>query len=416
MKKYWKICFTVGFSIFLLFLAIYYWNSVSRLLRLLIGAVSPLITGAAMAYAINIPMSFFERHYFPKTRNRLLLRSRRPVCMFSSVVLLLALISLVVSLVLPQLISSVKLIFTQLPGSIEDLIAIIDRFNILPDDIINMLEQVDWNSRIGTIISMLSSGITSVADALISAVTSVFSWLVTVFLSLIFALYVLGSKETLARQYHKVSSYYLREHWCHNINYLFHTLDDCFHKFIVGQCTEALILGILCTSGLLILRMPYATMIGTLVAFTALIPIAGAYIGAAVGAFMVLTVSPVKALVFLIFLVLLQQFEGNVIYPKVVGYSIGLPGIWVLTGVTVGGGLFGVIGMLIGVPITAAIYRLVREDVNGRSRFTGSGKLSDAGDPPQSVVVPASTAPPPTPTPAPAPSGKTRRGGSKRKR
>ena len=144
-------------------------------------------------------------------------------------------------------------------------------------------------------------------------------------------------------------------------------LNNSFHNYIVGQCTEAVILGILCTIGMLILRLPYASMIGALIAFTALIPVAGAYIGAGVGAFMILTVSPVKALVFLIFLVVLQQLEGNIIYPKVVGSSIGLPGIWVLAAVTVGGGILGIGGMLLGVPVTAALYQIIKDDIKERT-------------------------------------------------
>ncbi|WP_277215231.1 AI-2E family transporter [Pseudoflavonifractor capillosus] len=141
-------------------------------------------------------------------------------------------------------------------------------------------------------------------------------------------------------------------------------LNECFHKYIVGQCTEALILGGLCTLGMLILQLPYATMTGAVIAFTALIPVAGAYIGAGVGAFMILTVSPVKAIIFLIFIVILQQLEGNLIYPRVVGSSMGLPGIWVLAAVTVGGGVMGIPGMLLCVPLAAAFYKLLREDVN----------------------------------------------------
>ena len=142
--------------------------------------------------------------------------------------------------------------------------------------------------------------------------------------------------------------------------------NDSFHRFIVGQCTEAVILGVLCILGMLIFRFPYAMMIGTLVGFTALIPIAGSYIGAIVGAIMILTVSPLKSLLFLLFIVVLQQIEGNLIYPRVIGKSIGLPSLWVLAAVTVGGSLMGVMGMLIGVPIVAALYRLLKEDMDMR--------------------------------------------------
>lgn len=149
--------------------------------------------------------------------------------------------------------------------------------------------------------------------------------------------------------------------------YFLSVLNDSFHRFIVGQCTEAVILGVLCMLGMFILRLPHAVMIGTLIGFTALIPVAGAYIGAAAGALMILTVSPIKALIFLIFLIILQNVEGNIIYPKVVGKSIGLPALFVLAAVTIGGGLFGVIGMLVGVPLTAAVYRLLKEDVEQKN-------------------------------------------------
>ena len=157
---------------------------------------------------------------------------------------------------------------------------------------------------------------------------------------------------------------YMSTGLCANVHHVLSVLNECFHKYIVGQCTEALILGGLCTLGMLILQLPYATMTGAVIAFTALIPVAGAYIGAGVGAFMILTVSPVKAIIFLIFIVILQQLEGNLIYPRVVGSSMGLPGIWVLAAVTVGGGVMGIPGMLLCVPLAAAFYKLLREDVN----------------------------------------------------
>ena len=151
-------------------------------------------------------------------------------------------------------------------------------------------------------------------------------------------------------------------------------LDDCFHRYIVGQCIEAVILGSLCMLGMLLFGFPYATMVGTLVGVTALIPIAGAYIGAIVGAIMILTVSPVEALLFLVFIVILQQLEGNLIYPRVVGASLKLPALWVLAAITVGGSVMGIVGMLLGVPLAAAAYRLLREDVGRRERLNNQKK------------------------------------------
>ena len=179
-------------------------------------------------------------------------------------------------------------------------------------------------------------------------------------------MYVLLDKEKLGRQTKCLIRTYVPRA-SERIFYVTRVVDESFHSFIVGQCIEAVILGILCIIGMLIFQFPYAVMIGVFIGFTALIPIAGAYIGAAVGAIMILTVSPLQAVQFLIFIVVLQQLEGNLIYPKVVGESIGLPGIWVLTAITVGGGVLGIGGMLIAVPLFATGYRLLKEDVIRRT-------------------------------------------------
>jgi len=217
---------------------------------------------------------------------------------------------------------------------------------------------------INQIIGVLTSGIGSAAEILITSVSSVFSGVVTALLSAIFAIYILAGKEKLADQFLRLGNRYLKPAWMGKVRYVVDTMNDCFHKYVVGQCIEAVILGGLCTVGMLILQLPYALMIGAVIAFTALIPVAGAYIGGAIGAFIILMESPVKALIFLIFLVVLQQLEGNIIYPRVVGSSLGLPAIWVLAAVTVGGGVMGIPGMLLGVPLAATVYRLIRNDVN----------------------------------------------------
>ena len=184
---------------------------------------------------------------------------------------------------------------------------------------------------------------------------------------MIFSIYLLLGKDRLKGQLMRLIKHYLSEKWYNRLFYLIKVLDDSFHRYIIGQCTEAVVLGVLCTAGMFLLRLPYAPMIGALVGFTALIPVAEAYIGAFVGALMLLTVSSVKSLVFLIYILILQQIEGNLIYPKVVGSSIGLPGIWVLAAVTIGGGIMGVTGMLFGVPVAAAVYKIIKDDINGNS-------------------------------------------------
>lgn len=204
---------------------------------------------------------------------------------------------------------------------------------------------------------------------MISAASSFFSSVVAMLVGVIFSIYLLLGKDRLAGQGRRLMSRYLRPSWNRKALYVLGVLNDSFRSYIVGQCLEAVILGTLCTLGMTALRLPYGTMVGTLIAFTALIPVAGAYIGGAVGALMIFSVSPSKALIFIVFLVILQQVEGNLIYPRVVGSSLGLPAIWVLAAVTIGGGILGVAGMLLGVPIAAAVYRLLKDDLNRPQSF-----------------------------------------------
>ena len=309
-------------------------------------------------------MHFYESHYFTASNDSKIIKSRRPVCMIASFLTLAVIVFLLIWLVVPELVKSVELLVSQIPEAINDLLIWLDKTGILTEDLLAPLSTVDWKAKLEQIISVLASGVGSVMDTTINIVSSVASGTVTIVLAVIFSIYLLLGKEKLRNQADRILNKCINKDIYAKIKYLLCVLDDCFHKYIVGQCTEAVILGILCTVGMLVLGIPYATMTGTVIAFTALIPVAGAYIGASVGAFMILTVSPMKAVVFLIFLVILQQVEGNVIYPRVVGSSMGLPAIWVLTAVTIGGGMMGIMGMFVGVPVAAAIYRLLREYVN----------------------------------------------------
>lgn len=378
MKLEWKVCFRVGVSVFLLYLCIHYWTSVAGMLGVFVGAISSLLLGGVIAYLINILMTFYEKHYFVKSEKKVVEKSRRPVCMVAAFVTLIAIAVLIVWLVASQLVDCLKLIFAELPYAINSLIELLDKNNLLPQNISDMLSSINWQSKIQQIFSFVNTGVGNFLNVIVATVTSVFSGVVTGFLGVIFAIYLLLGKEKLGKQADKVLKRYLKTSWYNKTMYVLSVINDCFHRYIVGQCIEAVIIGILCTIGMLLLRLPYATMIGSLIGFTALIPVAGAYIGAIVGAFMILMISPVQALIFLVFLVILQQLEGNLIYPKVVGTSLGLPAIWVLAAVTVGGGMLGVIGMWLGVPIAAVCYRLLREDVNKNSK-EASREIRDNG-------------------------------------
>ena len=369
MKPEWKSCLKIGTTIFLLYLAIHYWENAAAFLGMLLGAATPLLIGCVIAYIVNIVMRVYERHYFPKSEKAIARTSRRPVCMVAAMISLVVVVGLIVWLIVPQLYSCVELLLSLIPDAMRSVIAWAEKYQIVPENILDALAGIDWRSRLSQIINTVLAGVGNVMGFAINMVMSVFSGVVTALMSIIFAVYLLTGKEKLGNQCNRLMQRYLKDSWNRKLQNLLKTLNECFHKYIVGQCTEALILGGLCLVGMLVLQLPYAPMISALIAFTALIPVAGGYIGAGIGAFMILTVSPVKALIFLIFIVVLQQLEGNIIYPKVVGSSMGLPAIWVLAAVTIGGGIMGIIGMVISVPIAATAYRLLQKDLNRSSEI-----------------------------------------------
>ncbi len=365
----WKTCFRVGVSIFLLYLCISYFSGAINIVSAVVGAASPIIIGAVMAYILNILMSAYEKLYFPKSQKAAAIKTRRPICIILAYLTLIAIISLVVWLIIPRLIDCVEIIIKVAPGAINDSIKNIQTLEFLPQEIRAFVSEFDWNDSVRGATELLASGIGGIMGTVIQTISSVFSGIITAFLAIVFSAYMLANKDELLGGIRKVAKHYINDNWYGKTKYFLHVLNKSFRGYIVGQCVEAVVLGVLCTVGMFIFGFPYATMIGALIAFTALIPIAGAYIGGAVGAFMIMTESPIKAVLFIVFLVILQQLEGNLIYPRVVGVSLGLPGIWVLAAVTIGGGIFGVVGMLLGVPITAAFYRILKHNLKNKSKF-----------------------------------------------
>ena len=362
MRVEWKTCARIGVTAFLLYLAVHYWESAANLAMMAASAALPLVLGGVIAYVANILMSFYERKI--RCKSKLWQKSKRTVCMILAFVTVIAALILLIQLIIPQLVSCFGVLIEALPGAIETVYNWLEetfgisawmqgRMDTLPSG------ETDWEGTINKLAGVLLNGVGGAMNAVLAVTSSVVDGVITLFLSLIFAIYMLIGKEKLASQFDRLMNRLLGEAHCAKIESVLHILNDCFHNYIVGQCLEAVILGSLCAVGMMILRLPYALMIGALVGVLALIPIAGAYIGAAVGAVMIFSVSPVQALVFLIFLVVLQQIEGNLIYPRTVGSSLGLPGLWVLASVTIGGSVMGVLGMILFVPLTAAVYRLL---------------------------------------------------------
>ncbi len=356
-----RICLTAGAVLFALFLLIHYWDSIGGLFGLLSEGLTPLLIGAVTAYLVNILMSFFERK-LPNVGPLRMSGVRRGVSLTLALLCIIGIIVLVLVLVIPQFFNCIRTLVLKAPAAIEQMLSNPIIASFMPEDWESQLTSINWTTLIDTALSILRSGLLGGANV----ISTGFSVVVDVVLGLVFALYILIDKNNLSRQLQKLGRAYLKPDPVYKIEKIVTVLNKSFHKYVVGQCVEAFILGSLCALGMMILRLPYFGMIGALVGVTALIPVAGCWIGAIVGAFMILSISPTKALIFLIFLLILQQVENNLIYPKVVGTSVGLSGMWVLAAVTIGGTMMGVGGMMVSVPLTATIFQLLREDVNRR--------------------------------------------------
>ena len=372
MKKAIKRYFGLGIVLFVLFLLIHYWESIESIGQVILYAITPLLGGIVIAYIVNIPMSFYENYLFGRFKNKVMVTIKRPLCMLLSFVTVGIIIFAVVFLILPELSECINIIIKVVPPYIRktylELEAKYELSSFISQSVLSQFEDIkDVTDVVSKIIEWFFNGFGNVVGSVFSIVTAVFTTVFSVFMSFVFAVYLLLGKEMLFSGINKTTKAYLNEKKVDGLANVVHIADESFHSFIVGQCTEAIILGVLCIIGMSIFGFPYATMIGTLIGFTALIPIAGAYIGAAIGAVMILTAgSWVEALLFVVFIIILQQFEGNLIYPKVVGASIGLPGIWVLAVITVSGSLGGIPAMLVGVPVFATVYRIVKGNVNNR--------------------------------------------------
>lgn len=366
----WRTCIRAGITVVAVYLACTYWHSLTAVAGLALGAGAPLLLGACIAYVANILMTCFERHFFPKSRKPAVKKLRRPVCMLLAFATVVAAVAWMISTVIPELLRCVNMLLASLPGALRDLFAwlekefqlstLLEGTNLMPG------ENFDWQGAVKSAVGFVMTGVGGVMGAAVSVVTALFSTVVTLFLAVVFAVYLLAGKETLGAQCRRMLQTYLGKDVSGKALDVLAVLDDSFHSFIVGQCTEALILGALCFLGMMVFGFSNPLTISVMVGFTALIPIAGAYLAAAAGAFMLFVESPMMALLFVVFLTVLQQIEGNLIFPRVVGSSIGLPAVWVLAAVTIGGGMLGIFGMLLGVPVAAALYRLLGRDLRLR--------------------------------------------------
>ncbi len=338
---------------------------VREMISSVVGLVMPLIIGFAIALIINVPMGFFESIMFKKPKKNVSLKLKRTLSFIISLVLILGILAGVVWLVIPELVDAVKVI---VDGALEyiDMLSNMSREEIAQLPFGKLLLDIDWQKTLSTVQNWLKTQGGDIVNTAVGTVSSVVSGVYDFFIAFVFAVYIIFNKETLKKQVSRLMRVWIPKNVADFTIHATTILGKNFKNFVSGQSLEAVILGVMCMIGMLILRIPYAPMVGALVGVTAIIPVVGGFIGAFVGAFMILTVSPIKAVIFLVFVLVLQQLEGNIIYPKVMGNSVHLPSIWILAAVTIGGGLAGAVGMLLAVPVASTIYILVREATQKR--------------------------------------------------
>ena len=331
------------------------------------GILFPFVLGGAIAFVINVPMSFLEKKIFGKTKdgNKMGEKLARPISLLLTIILAVGVIALVMFGVIPQLTRTMGSLMISIANFVPQMQNWIREFSHNNQDIMKLVNQVQFNQdqAIKWGISILGSGAGNMMNTTMSAVGSIVSGFATFFIAFSFACYILFQKEKLHVQIRKVFFAFIPIQKAEAFLKICSLTYQTFANFLTGQCVEAVILGSMFVVTLSILKMPYALLIGTLIAFTALIPIFGAFIGCAVGCFLIFMVSPKQAVLFIIVFLILQQIEGNLIYPHVVGGSVGLPSIWVLAAVTIGGNLMGIVGMLIFIPLVSVLYTIFREFV-----------------------------------------------------
>ena len=355
----------------LLLVVVLFWSRISEALSFLTGILKPFILGGALAFILNLPLSFLEKKVFRNLKGRGE-KFKRPLSIFLSLVFVLLLILILLLTVVPEVISA----FESIISSIPSLVTRVESWNndVLTPVLKNNPEllkslETNWDSLLSKSLSFLKDGLSSLLSSTLVAANSLISSITSFVVALIFAIYVLGDKERLERQFRSLLKAYTSKETEEYVLHVFSVLHRSFSSFISGQCLEAVILGSIFILVLSILRFPYSVMIGVVVMFSALLPIVGAFIACIFGAFIILLSSPVKALYFVVIFLIIQQLENNLIYPRVVGSSVGLPALWVFFAVTLGGALFGVLGMLFFIPVFSAVFVLLKEDVGRRIRW-----------------------------------------------
>ncbi len=339
------------------------WSFITYIIKIFM----PFIIGVMIAFVLNVLLNVVENKLFKKLNEKngkVWKKIKRPTSLITTFIIIIALIAFILGLLIPQLKNTATIFTENFDSYKKESIKILDKIGIDDKDIKVLNKNIEKIK--GEVTSYVGDNKQEIVQTTFGVASSVVGTITSLVLGIVFAIYILLKKEDLARQSRKVLKAYLPEKKEKRIREIANLSNKTFGNFISGQCLEALIIGVLCFIGMFILQIPYASTISVLVGFTALIPVFGAFIGTVIGAFLILMVDPTKAIIFIIFILILQQLEGNLIYPKVVGKSVGLPGIWVMVAVTVGASIAGVLGMLLSVPICSVLYSILKTDVNNR--------------------------------------------------
>lgn len=360
--KQYKNLWMFGFIIVCVILFIVNFSVVVSGLQAIWNSITSLLLGAMLAFILNLLMDPFE-DWFKKSDKPFLKNHARPFALALSIVCFLAIILVLISIVVPNMVSAIKVLtdeapryYTELQDLIRNFLEKFPMLNMTGDSAANF--NINWKQVFDTVANFITKGFGGAMNGTIGLVNSVVSSLVNLFVIIVFAIYVLSEKERFVKLYYFFTGLYMKPQSEHRLTADLRIFNNSFKAFVGGELIEACILTTMCTVGMLILQLPYALMIGILVGVINMIPMVGAFIGGGIGAFIIFTISPLKCLIFLIFLCVIQQIESNVFFPRIIGNRVGLPGIYVMITIVVGGSLFGVFGMVLGVPFMAALYKI----------------------------------------------------------
>lgn len=358
-----KILGIITFTL-LLYTGLNNFKEVLKGIHIGVKLLSPFLLGGCIAFIMNVPMRFIESKLMKSWKIKP--QAKRGISLILTIIFFIILFFLVTVLVLPELGRTIGDLFVSIPDSLKKFQEWLLSKNIPWPEIKTYIENwnMDWNSIITKGLTFLKSGLLGSFFTTVGVVSSIVSGVTNFIIGFVFAIYILLQKEILSKQIRKVCYAFLPTKQADTLFYISHLTEKIFSNYLTGQCLEAFILGMMFFVAMTIFQFPFALLVGVLIAVTALIPIVGAFIGCAVAIFLILTVNPVQVIWFIVLFNVLQQFEGNVIYPKVVGNSVGLPAIWVLAAVTLGGSTMGVLGMILYIPIFSVLYTLLRDKVN----------------------------------------------------